>query len=205
MARRSASKLAHRRLATLWKKSTSVPCTGLVYTYHFGDVQERKEIAVSKKEPAPTEPNTESPPSIFQAAEHVLGVGVGAVGGMAVGAVLGAVGGPPGVVVGAVAGAMAGGLAGEALAELADSGFDDRYWQEHFHSNGHPPADYDHYRLAYQQGWLARSRFRDHSFEEVEEQLRQQWEGQYAKRLPWNDVKQAARDAWNAAAPARGA
>jgi phage tail tape-measure protein len=159
---------------------------------------------MSKKKPKPTEQNTESQPSVLQAAEQVLGVGLGAAGGIAVGAVLGAVGGPPGVVVGAVAGAMAGGLAGEALAELADTGFDDRHWQEHFQSRGHSPADYDHHRPAYQYGWLARRRFGDQSFEDVEEQLRQQWEGKKdAKRLPWGDVKDAAQDAWNAAPPAR--
>ena len=159
-----------------------------------------------EKEPAPTEPNSDSPPSLVQAAEHVLGVGLGAAGGMAVGAVLGAVGGPPGVVAGAVAGAMAGGLAGEALAELGNSDFDDHHWQEYFRSCRLSPADYDQYRLAYQRGWLARRRFADRSFEDIEEQLRQEWEGQRdAKRLPWNDVKQAARDAWNAAAPVRDA
>ena len=159
-----------------------------------------------EKEPAPTEPNTESPPSLAQAAEHVLGVGLGSAGGMAVGAVLGAVGGPPGVVVGAAAGAMAGGLAGEALAELGDADFDDHHWHEYSRRCGHSPADYDQYRLAYQRGWLARRRFGDRSFEDIEEQLRQEWECQKdAKRPPWNDVKQTARDAWNAAAPVRDA
>ena len=41
----------------------------------------------------PLEQKIESQHTILQVAEHVLGVGLGAVGGMAVGAVLGAVGG----------------------------------------------------------------------------------------------------------------
>ena len=142
----------------------------------------------------------ESQHSLLQVAEHVLGVGLGAVGGMAVGAVLGAVGGPPGMAVGAITGAMAGGLGGEAFAELIDVAFDDQDWQEHSKRHGYLPADYEQYRSAYQLGWQARRRFGDQPFDEVEAQLRNEWDSQQAAvRLPWGQVQQAAREAWNAA------
>ena len=153
------------------------------------------------QEPAkPSEQKVESQLTTLQGAEHVLGVGLGAVGGMAVGAVLGAVGGPPGMAVGAVTGAMAGGLGGEAFAELIDVAFDDHDWQEHSERHGYSPADYEQYRSAYQLGWLARRRFGDQPFDEIEAQLRKEWDSQQAAaRLPWDQVQQAAREAWNAA------
>ena len=155
------------------------------------------------QEPAkPSEQKIESQHTKLQVAEHVLGVGLGAVGGMAVGAMLGAVGGPPGMAVGAVTGAMAGGLGGEAFAELIDVAFDDHDWREHSESHGYLPADDEQYRSAYQLGWLARRRFGDQPFDEVEAQLRKEWDSQQAAaRLPWDHVQQAAREAWNAAPP----
>ena len=142
----------------------------------------------------------ESQHTILQVAEHVVSVGLGAAGGMAVGAVLGAVGGPPGMAVGAVTGAMAGGLGGEAFAELIDVAFDDQQWQKHSESHGYLPADYEQYRSAYQLGGLARRRFGDQPFDEVDAQLRREWDSQQAAaRLPWDHVQQAAREAWNAA------
>lgn len=150
----------------------------------------------------PSDQKTESQHPILQAAEHVLGVGLGAAGGMAVGAVLGTVGGLPGVAVGAVGGALAGGLGGEALAELIDVAFDEPDWQEHSERHGYPPADYEQYRSAYRAGWLARRRFGDRPFDEVETQLRKEWENQQAAaRLSWDHVQHAAREAWNTAPP----
>ena len=148
----------------------------------------------------PSEPKIESQHTILQVAEHVLGMSLGAVGGMAVGAVLGSVGGPPGMAVGAVTGAMAGGLGGEAFAELIDVAFDDQDWKQHSESHGYLPADCEQYRSAYQLGWLARRRFGDQPFDEVEAQIRTEWDYQQASaRLPWDQVQQAAREAWNTA------
>src|SRR5258708_30834086 len=93
------------------------------------------------QEPAqPSEQKIESQHPVLQAAEHVLGVGLGAAGGMAVGGVLGAVGGPPGIAAGAVAGALAGGLGGEALADLLDPGFTDDCWQKTSQRHRESPA-----------------------------------------------------------------
>ncbi len=149
----------------------------------------------------PSEKKIEAQHSILQVAEHVLSVGLGAAGGMAVGAILGVVGGPPGMAVGAVTGAMAGGLGGEAFAELIDVAFDDQAWQEHSKRHGYSPADYEQYRSAYQMGCLARHRFGDQPFEEIEAQLRKEWESQQAAALlPWDQVQHAAHDAWSTAA-----
>lgn len=143
----------------------------------------------------------EAQPSALQVAEHVLGVGVGAASGMAVGAVLGVVGGLPGVAVGAVGGAVVGGLGGEALAELIDVAFDDRSWREHCERHNYSAEDYEQYRSAYQLGCLARFRFGEQPFEEIEAQLRSEWDAQQASaRLSWHEVRDAACDAWKQAA-----
>src|SRR5882672_11371094 len=47
----------------------------------------------------------ESSPSVLKAADHIIGVGLGGAGGLAVGAVIGAVAGPAGIASGAIAGA----------------------------------------------------------------------------------------------------
>lgn len=157
---------------------------------------------MSQERAKPAEQKIESQHTILQAAGHVIGMGLGAVGGMAVGAVLGVVGGPPGMAVGAVTGAMAGGLGGEAFAELIDVAFDDHDWQDHSKRHGYSPADYEQFRSAYQLGWLARRRFGDQSFDEVEAQLRKDWDSQQAAALlPWDQVRHAAHDAWKAAPP----
>lgn len=70
--------------------------------------------------PEPPVHGSDAMNSAIQAADHIVGVGLGGAGGLAVGAVIGAIAGPAGVAAGAIAGAVAGGLAGEALAESID-------------------------------------------------------------------------------------
>lgn len=147
------------------------------------------------------DPKHEAQPSALQVAEHFLGVGVGAASGMAVGAVLGVVGGLPGVAMGAVGGAVVGGLGGEALAELIDVAFDERSWREHCERHQYSAEDCEQYRSAYQLGCLARLRFGEQRFDEIEAQLRREWDiQQTSARLSWDEVRGAACDAWKQAA-----
>ena len=75
---------------------------------------------MSPKQPKPTEQNSDRQHPVLQAAEHVVGIGLGATAGGAVGTVLGGVGGPPGMVAGAMSGALAGGHEERAWGERAE-------------------------------------------------------------------------------------
>lgn len=142
---------------------------------------------------------------------HPVGTGIGAaVGGAAAGAVAGSVAGPVGTVVGTIAGAVGGGLAGKAIEEQIDPTAEDAYWRENYaqrpyYSEAEP---YETYAPAYRHGWEARQRLSGQRFEDVEPQLRDDWEQSQAK-LKWDKARLATRDAWDrigqsASRPARG-
>lgn len=131
---------------------------------------------------------------------HPVGTGVGAaIGGGAAGAAAGAVAGPIGVVVGAAAGAVAGGLAGKAVAEKIDPTREDAYWRENYASRPYAEHNigYDTYRPAYQYGWEARGRYPDRQFDDIEPDLRRDWEKSSGKTLSWDKARPASRDAWD--------
>ena len=133
---------------------------------------------------------------------HPMGVGTGAAGGGAAGAAVGgAVGGPVGAVVGALVGAVAGGLAGKGAAEAVNPTVEDEYWRRHYLSRPYAGSGtYDDFRPAYQYGWESYSRYRGRKFDEVEPDLRRDWEkGQTSTRLGWDDARAATRDAWDRA------
>jgi hypothetical protein len=131
---------------------------------------------------------------------HPVGVGAGATGGGATGAAIGgAVGGPVGAVVGAAVGAVAGGLAGKGAAEAVNPTVEDAYWRDNYKSRPYAAgATYDQYRPAYQHGWESYSRYRGRKFDEVEPDLRRDWEtGRSNTGLGWDKARSAARDAWD--------
>jgi hypothetical protein len=141
---------------------------------------------------------------------HPVGTGVGAVGGGAAGtwagaAIGAAAGGPVGAVVGgvvgAVAGAMGGGAAGKAVAENIDPTVEGEYWSKNYNARPYYETGYtydDDYAPAYQAGWESRSRYQGRKFDEVEPELRNDWERTKDKsRLSWEKAKAAVRDAWD--------
>jgi hypothetical protein len=131
---------------------------------------------------------------------HPVGVGAGATGGGATGAAIGgAVGGPVGAVVGAAVGAVAGGLAGKGAAEAVNPTVEDAYWRDNYKSRPYASgATYDQYRPAYQHGWESYSRHRGKKFDDVEPDLRREWEkGKANASLGWDKAKVATRDAWD--------
>jgi len=93
-----------------------------------------------------------------------------------------------------------GGLAGHSIAEAIDPTAEDAYWRENYASRPYHDSSttYDDYAPAYRQGWEARGRYHDRSFDEAEPELRRDWESVKSKsRLTWDRARQATRDAWD--------
>lgn len=132
---------------------------------------------------------------------HPVGVGVGSAGAGTAGAVIGGlVGGPVGAAIGAAIGSVAGGMAGKGVAESINPTVEDAYWRENYSKRPYVQAGTDYAALqpAYQHGWEARSRYAGKAFNDVEPDLRRDWEGsQYGSRLGWDKAKGAVRDAWD--------
>jgi uncharacterized protein YcfJ len=131
---------------------------------------------------------------------HPVGTGVGAAGGAAAGAAIGAIGGPIGAAVGLVAGAVAGGLAGKGVAEKIDPTAEDAYWRTNYSKRSYVTKDsaYDTYQPAYRTGYEGRRQYPGKKYEEVEENLKRDYEKSSGTAgLSWDKAKSATRDAWN--------
>ncbi|HEV7502870.1 MAG TPA: hypothetical protein VGQ33_22785, partial [Vicinamibacteria bacterium] len=131
---------------------------------------------------------------------HPAGVAAGAASAGAAGAAVGGVvGGPVGAVVGGAIGAVAGGLAGKGAAESVNPTVEDAFWRENYSSRPYAGAStYDDYQPAYQHGWESYSKYRGRKFDEVEADLRRDWEkGKNTSRLGWDKARAATRDAWD--------
>ncbi len=135
---------------------------------------------------------------------HPVGTGIGAAAGGSVGGALGAVAGPIGSAVGIAAGAAAGGLIGKAVAENTDPETENEYWRVHYMSRPYVDRSvtYEYYEPAYRTGYEGWQRYRDRKFEDVEEQLRHDYEGSGTVKLAWEKAKAAVRDAWDRMADA---
>ena len=132
---------------------------------------------------------------------HPVGTGLGAAGGGAAGAAIGgAVGGPVGAVVGAGVGAVVGGMTGKGAAELVNPTVEDAYWRDNFMSRPYYTAGdtYEVYRPAYQYGWESYPKYVGRKFDDVESELRTNWEKtKDSASLTWDRAKNATRDAWH--------
>ena len=131
---------------------------------------------------------------------HPVGVGVGATGGGAAGAAIGSVAGPIGPAVGAAVGAVAGGLAGKGAAEAVNPTHEDHFWKTNYASRPYVTkgASYATYKPAYQYGWESYSRYQGRRFDEVESDLRRDWEkSPHAKSQTWDHARLAVKDAWH--------
>ena len=142
---------------------------------------------------------------------HPVGTGVGAVGGGIAGTVAGAAlagaatgaamtgpAAPIGGVIGAVIGAVAGGLAGKGVAETVNPTEEDAYWRENYKHRPYYESGraYDDYRPAYEYGWETRGKYAGRKFEDVESDLRRDWEGRGSKAMSWDKARDVTRDAW---------
>ena len=90
---------------------------------------------------------------------------------------------------------------------------EDRYWRANFASRPYVQADrgYDFYRPAYQHGWESRLRYEGKTWNQVESDVRHDWErhhhaaqtdesaGQKAKNVTvgiWDEIKDAVKEGW---------
>lgn len=131
---------------------------------------------------------------------HPVGTGVGAAAGGVTGAAVGSVAGPVGTVVGAAVGAVAGGLGGKAVGERVNPTVEEAYWRENYAKEPYHSREYGYedYAPAYRTGYEARSRYPDRSFDQVEGELRSEYEqGKGTSRLGWDEAKEATRAAWH--------
>lgn len=133
---------------------------------------------------------------------HPVGTAVGAAAGSVTGAVIGsAAGGPTGGIIGAAVGGVAGGLTGKAAAEAANPTAEDAYWQEEYANRPYfdEAVAYNKISPAYRVGYTGYWRLggNGRSFEQAEEELRQEYERSGTPSdLTWEEVRPAARDAW---------
>ena len=154
-------------------------------------------IVDTPRETAGTERNPD--PITGAPGAHPVGVGVGAASAAAAGAALGAAAGPVGAAVGTVVGAVAGGLVGKGIAEGVNPTVEDEYWRGTYETRPYFQKEirYEEFRPAYQYGWESYGRWGNRNFDEVEPELRREWEsGPWNARLRWSDARPAARDAW---------
>ncbi|MDZ4658537.1 MAG: hypothetical protein SH868_13250 [Bythopirellula sp.] len=133
---------------------------------------------------------------------HPVGTGLGAAaGGAAAGAAAGLAGGPIGAAIGAVIGGVAGGYAGKAVAEQIDPTAEEAYWRDEYRNRDYydPNADFDaEIAPAYRYGWESRSRHESGNWNDVEGDLRDEWQSHRGEsRLDWDQAMPATRDAWN--------
>lgn len=132
---------------------------------------------------------------------HPVGTGIGAAaGGAAAGAAIGTVAGPVGTAAGMVAGAVIGGLAGKGIAEKIDPTVETAYWKENYSSRPYVDQDakWDDYEPAYRTGYEGYGRYRGKRFDEVENDLRTDYERRRGRSsMQWDRARPAARDAWD--------
>ena len=140
-------------------------------------------------------------PLTGEAGSHPVGTGVGAASGGTIGAVIGgAVGGPIGAMIGAAVGGLTGGFAGKGLAESVNPTEEDTFWSGAYKDRPYAEGrSYDDLRPAYRYGWESRTRHTDSTWNDVENDLQNEWTQRQgtSTNLDWNTAKPAAYDAWN--------
>jgi len=132
---------------------------------------------------------------------HPAGVGIGAASGGATGMAIGAAGGPIGMAIGAVSGAIVGGLMGKGIGEWVDPTESDTYLRDNFTSRPYvnKGETFDTFRPAYQYGGMAESKYSGRRFEDVESDLRSDWDTAHASTtgLAWERARDAVRDGFD--------
>lgn len=132
--------------------------------------------------------------------DHSIGAGGGAIAGAVAGGAVGSAAGPIGTVVGAVVGGVAGAKAGDALAEAINpteyqTYFKNEYRNAPYYSSG---RDWNDYEPAYKYGYDTYGQYRGQRFEDVEPQLKRDWQQTKARsRLEWDEARGAVRDGWH--------
>ncbi len=100
------------------------------------------------------------------------------------------------------AGATAGAIIGRSAAEPINATLEHQFWRSEFTKRPYVTqgALYDQYAPAFQYGWESHATFapEGRTFEDVEPQLRRDWDTRCGKsKLSWEHAKDATRDAWS--------
>jgi hypothetical protein len=132
---------------------------------------------------------------------NLSAIGAGGIGGAAAGAAVGtAVGGPIGGIIGAAAGGIAGATAADQIQDALDPKLEEVYWQENYRRRPYykTGSAFNDYLPAYKFGWEAAnsSKYGDRDFEDIESDLRRDWETQHGKGSDWSAIKQVIRDSF---------
>ena len=147
------------------------------------------------------QPSSNRDPISGAAGAHPVGVGIGAAaGGIAGGAAAGTLAaGPVGTVVGAAVGAVIGGLGGKAVAEHYDPTVEEQHWRNNFENEPYYQRGrtFDDYAPAYRLGGEARDRYGDRSFDDIQDDLADDYERTRGQSgLEWRDAREPTRAAW---------
>jgi hypothetical protein len=133
------------------------------------------------------------------------GAAGGVAGGALAGAAAGGLTGPAGAAIGAAVGAVAGALGGKAIADQINPKAEDEYWRKNYSTRSYVQSGsiYDDYAPAYRMGYERYSRYQGRSFDDVEPELRRDWDSaRGASRLTWEQAKHATREAFERAGDA---
>jgi hypothetical protein len=99
-----------------------------------------------------------------------------------------------------IAGAVIGGLAGKGIAEKIDPTVESAYWKENYTSRPYAggEAKWDDYEPAYRTGYEGYGRYQGRRFDDVETDLRTDYERNRGRSsMQWDKARHAARDAWD--------
>jgi hypothetical protein len=124
-------------------------------------------------------------------------------GGAVSGVTVGMVAGPVGAAAGAVVGAVAGGYAGLEATKLIDPTIEDDWLRKEFRKRPYirEGSNYEDYVPLYQMGAMAEAKNTARSFEEVEADVRKEYElSGRNEMMPWGDARPAIFDAYNRSA-----
>jgi hypothetical protein len=155
----------------------------------------RKSVDLPPRGTRNADPITDTPGA------HPLETGAGAaLGGALSGLAVGAVTGPVGAVAGAVLGAVAGGYAGKGIGELIDPTTEDNWLRDTFADRPYVREGeaFDDYEGVYRFGGMSEGRYAGRSFDQVEADLRREYElSGTNEMMPWGAAKPAVADGFN--------
>ena len=154
----------------------------------------------AKKVDLPPKGDRNADPITNAAGAHPIETGVGAaLGGAAAGMAAGLVAGPVGAVIGAVIGGVAGGYAGKGVGEVIDPTVDYRWLEENFAGRSYVKKGekFDHYVPAYRYGGQAETKFAGKPFEEIEPEIKPEWDNVRGEsNMKWDRARHAVKDAY---------
>lgn len=81
-----------------------------------------------------------------------------------------------------------------------DLNVEDAYWRENYRKRPYVESDgsYEDYGPAYKLGVVSARQYEGHAFEDAEAEMARRWgENDGGSTLGWEEVRDAARDAWN--------